>query len=121
MTRQWPQVLLGAQAGYYFLTGLWPLLHLRSFEAVTGPKTDDWLVRMVGLLATVIGATLGLAALRNHADQTEIRFLAATSAIAFAAIDLWYALSGRVSPIYLADVLPQVIFVGAAALRTRSR
>src|SRR4051794_41964369 len=50
--------VLRAQGAYYTLTGLWPLVHMASFEAVTGPKTDDWLVRMVGLLAAVIGATL---------------------------------------------------------------
>jgi hypothetical protein len=110
---------MGGQAGYYFLTGVWPLLHMRSFEAVTGPKADDWLVRMVGLLAAVIGATLGVAVRRDHVELSEIRLLAATSAVAFAAIDLWYGLSGRISPIYLADVLPQLIFIAAAALGTR--
>src|SRR3954447_5977124 len=35
--------------------GLWPLLHLRSFEAVFGPKVDRWLVRTVGGLLTSIG------------------------------------------------------------------
>jgi hypothetical protein len=49
--------VLRAQGGYYLVTGLWPLVHLASFEAITGPKVDDWLVRMVGLLAAVIGAT----------------------------------------------------------------
>jgi energy-converting hydrogenase Eha subunit E len=119
MTWRWPRVLMGAQAGYYFLTGVWPLLHLGSFEAVTGPKADDWLVRMVGLLAAVIGATLGMAVVRNHSEAGEIRLLATTSALAFAAIDLWYALSGRISPIYLADVLPQLIFIGAAVVSAR--
>jgi hypothetical protein len=61
MAGRWRQRLLGFQAAYYCLTGIWPLLHLASFEAVTGPKTDDWLVKMVGLLAAVIGATLGVA------------------------------------------------------------
>ena len=27
--------------------GLWPLLHIRSFEWVFGPKTDRWLVKTV--------------------------------------------------------------------------
>ena len=49
------------QATYYILTGLWPLVHFSSFELVTGPKTDDWLVRMVGLLVVLIGVTLAVA------------------------------------------------------------
>ena len=39
---------IGIQAAYYTLTGIWPIVHRRSFEAVTGRKTDYWLVQMVG-------------------------------------------------------------------------
>jgi hypothetical protein len=57
-----------AQGAYYLLTGVWPLLSLRTFELVTGPKTDDWLVRTVGVLVlavvlAVLGVLLGLVAL----------------------------------------------------------
>jgi len=38
------------QAVYYFVTGLWPLIHLKSFFEVTGPRTDVWLVQMVDVL-----------------------------------------------------------------------
>ena len=38
--------MLAAQGALYVVTGVWPLLHMASFEAVTGPKTDDWLVRL---------------------------------------------------------------------------
>jgi len=38
----------------YPLTGLWPLVSLRSFEKVTGPKADDWLVKTVGALIAVL-------------------------------------------------------------------
>lgn len=51
-------LLFRAWGTYYVVTGLWPLIHLTSFEAVTGPKTDDWLVHMVGLLAASIGLAL---------------------------------------------------------------
>ena len=39
--------LLIAHASYLCIGGSWPLLHLPSFEAVTGPKVDDFLVRSV--------------------------------------------------------------------------
>jgi hypothetical protein len=52
------RTILTLQAIYYLFTGIWPLVHLASFEAVTGPKTDDWLVQTVGVLAAVIGAAL---------------------------------------------------------------
>src|SRR5688572_7749977 len=108
----WQRVLT-AQAGYYGVTGLWPLIHLPSFEAVTGPKTDDWLVHMVGLLAAAIGLVLAVSARRIQVQSAEITLLAVSSALAFAAIDLWYGLSGRISPIYLADAAVQICLIAA--------
>lgn len=37
------RIVRRGQAAYYIVTGPWPLLSLRSFEAVTGPKADEWL------------------------------------------------------------------------------
>lgn len=93
------------QAGYYLLTGLWPLVHLPSFEAVTGPKTDDWLVRVVGVLVLVIGGTLGLGAvrLRRAPPSPELLTLALASAAAFILIDVGFVLAGTIGTIYLAD------------------
>jgi len=31
---------------------------MRSFEAITGPKADKWVVRTVAVLVTVIGGVL---------------------------------------------------------------
>jgi energy-converting hydrogenase Eha subunit E len=115
--RRW---LLGFQAGYYVLTGVWPLIHLPSFEAVTGPKTDDWLVHMVGLLAAAIGVPLGMAAMRDRSRVREVVVLAVTSALAFAAIDLWYGITGRISPIYLADAVVQLGLITGLALTHRA-
>ena len=46
------------QGVYYTATGLWPLISMKTFERVTGPKRDDWLVKTVGLLITAVGVTL---------------------------------------------------------------
>jgi hypothetical protein len=108
--------VLRTQGIYYVVTGLWPLIHYGSFVAVTGPKVDDWLVRMVGLLAAAIGATLYVAAQRGT-RSLEIVQLAITSALAFTAIDVWYALKGRISPIYLGDAIVELALV--ALLLTR--
>lgn len=96
------QVVLRVQAVFYVITGVWPLLHMRSFERVTGPKTDDWLVHMVGLLAAAIGLALWTGA-RTTRPAGAIVVLGAASAMSFAAIDLTYALTGRIAPIYLLD------------------
>ena len=118
----WRWRLLAIQSAYYGVTGIWPILHLRSFEAVTGPKIDDWLVHMVGLLAAAIGLVLGAATARNRVRSPEVVLLAATSAAAFAAIDLWYGLSGRISPVYLADAGVQIgLIAGLLFTRTTSR
>lgn len=37
------------QGAYYIVTGMWPLLHIDSFQVVTGPKDNLWLVKTVGL------------------------------------------------------------------------
>lgn len=108
------RLVLSCQAVYYFITGVWPVLSLRTFEAVTGPKVDGWLVQMVGLLAAVIGATIGVAAWRGRRTP-ELLVLAFGSALAFAAIDLLYALGGVIAPIYLGDAALQGLGVAVLA------
>lgn len=107
--------VLRAQAAYYVLTGLWPLLHLPSFELVTGPKTDDWLVRMVGLTTVVIGATLWAGA-RPPRPVGPIAFLAAGTAASFAAVDLVYGLDGRIRAVYLLDAVVELALLLALAV-----
>src|SRR3712207_8811708 len=48
------------------------LFRSRSFQAVTGPKTDLWLVKTVGVLVIAIGSVLCSAGLRRQAAP-EIR------------------------------------------------
>src|ERR671920_827700 len=120
MKDQWRWRLLAIQSLYYGVTGIWPILHLRSFEAITGPKIDDWLVHMVGLLAVAIGVVLGAATVRNRVHSLEVVLLAATSAVAFAAIDLRYGLTGRISPVYLADAGVQICLMAGLLFTRRS-
>ena len=98
------------QGGFYVLSGVWPLVHLRSFERVTGPKTDGWLVKTVGVLVTVIGGALGLAGWRRRVAP-EVAIVAAGSAAGLAAIDLIYVGRRRISPVYLLDALAEVLLV----------
>lgn len=100
-------LVLKLQAVYYVITGLWPLVSFRTFEWVTGPKVDDWLVQMVGLLAASIGAALWVGA-RAKRPMAAIVLLAVLSAASFAFIDIRYALVGRISAIYLADAVVEV-------------
>jgi hypothetical protein len=95
------------QAAYYVTTGVWPVVSRRSFEAVTGRKADFWLAETVGALAAVIGGTLGVAAYKNRVEA-EAALLGIGSAVAFAAIDVIYGTSGRISRVYLVDAALQV-------------
>src|SRR5436305_206765 len=105
--------VLGVSHGLFNVsTGLWPVFHRRSFEAVTGPKADFWLVRTVGLLIATCGVTLTLAGLRRRVTP-EVRVLGAAMAAVLAAIDVTYAGRGRISRIYLADAVVEVALVGA--------
>jgi hypothetical protein len=105
------RVLL-VQGLYYVVTGVWPLLHLRSFEFVTGPKTDDWLVHMVGLLAAVAGAAL-LVAARGRSGGAVAWIVAIGTAAAFTAIDVVYTLRGVIRWVYMVDAAVQIVIVGA--------
>lgn len=104
--------ILCVQGAYYVVTGLWPLFSMGSFERVTGPKTDKWLVQMVGLLAASIGVSLFVGARQREVDAS-LRTLAMTSALSFAAIDIVHAAQRRISPIYLVDAGLEKIVLAA--------
>jgi hypothetical protein len=106
--------LLIAQGVYYLVSGVWPLIHRRSFEAVTGRKTDFWLVRTVGSLVAVVGAVLAIGA-RHDEPPAEIPLLAVGTALSLGAVDTVYAAKGRIARIYLADALIEAGLVGAFA------
>ena len=100
------------QAAFYVGTGIWPLLHRRSFERVTGRKTDFWLAQTVGLMVAAIGVGLAQAVSRRQGVPVELRTVAATSAAGLALIDLCFVARGRISKIYLADAAAEVALVG---------
>lgn len=101
-----PPVLQGV---YFLLTGIWPLVSMRTFEAVTGPKVDKWLVKTAGVLIAVIGASL-LADARRPSRGSRV--LGIGSAAALGGVDVVYSLRGRISKIYLADAVLEALLVG---------
>jgi hydrogenase/urease accessory protein HupE len=99
------------QGGYYLLTGLWPLLSMSTFEAVSGPKVDDWLVRTVGVLVTVIGLVLLAAVIKNDITA-PVHVLAIGSAGRLAFIDFYYAMRGVIWPVYILDGVAEILLIG---------
>jgi hypothetical protein len=97
-----------AHGAYYVATGLWPIVHERSFEAVTGPKTERWLVKTAGALIAAIGASLVVAAYERRVPRSAV-VAGIGSAVGLGAVDLVYALRQRISRIYLADAAIEVV------------
>ncbi len=103
--------LMALVQGIYFLVfGIWPLLSMSSFLKVTGPKTDLWLVRTVGLLLTVIGAALIVAHLYNQVNGALI-VIAIGSALSLVVIEFVYVSRKVIPPIYLGDALVELLFI----------
>jgi hypothetical protein len=111
--------LLWVQAVYYLATGIWPLVSIETFIAVTGPKTDHlitgrmadhWLVMTVGVLVTAIGLCLLSAAWRRSATR-EVVVIAVAAALGLTAIDVIYVARGVIPPIYLADAVLEVLIL----------
>jgi hypothetical protein len=94
------------QGLFYVTTGLWPIVHLRSFEAVTGPKYDKWLARTLGGLVTAVGAALIAGAFELRPSRS-LRLLGIGSAVALGLADVVYAARGRISKVYLGDALAE--------------
>ncbi len=113
------QDVAAAQAAYYLSSGAVPLVSRRAFEAVTGSKTEWWLVQTVALLLLVVGGALGSAARRGRVTP-EIAGLGVGSAATLAAIEVVYAGRRRISPLYLVDAVLEAACVGAWIRALRS-
>lgn len=115
------------QGLYWLLTGVWPIVSIRSFKAVTGEKTDNmptgldadhWLVMTVSVLITAISITLLVAAVRQT-RVIEIAVLAIGAATGLTAIDVIYTARGVIRPVYLIDALVEVPLILAWCIALR--
>jgi hypothetical protein len=112
------------QGIYFAVTGIWPLIDLNSFQAVTGPKRDLWLVQMVGAILTVTGLSLCVAGKQRTIGPSNF-VLAAGSALVLLLVDVIFTSQGAISPIYLLDGAAEFLLLiawgtlGVLALRAR--
>jgi hypothetical protein len=109
---------LRSEGLFYMATGIWPIVHLRSFMAVTGPKRDTWLVRTFGALTASIGAAMLPTSGADRATQSQ---LAVGTAVTLAACEVVFVVRGRISPIYLADAAVELALAAAVARATPTR
>ncbi|MFO0851378.1 MAG: hypothetical protein U0871_22895 [Gemmataceae bacterium] len=112
-------VLCWVQGVYYLVTGVWPLVSIETFQAVTGPKTDHlatgreadhWLVNTVGVLVTAVAVGLLVAGWRRR-PTPEVVALGLAAAVALAGIDVVYVARGVIPPVYLADAAVEAVLI----------
>jgi len=95
------------QGLYYLATGLWPILDISSFQAVTGPKYETWLVQTVGVIIAVVGLTLLIAARKQRAGASTA-VLGIGYAIVLAGVDITFVARRDIPPIYLLDAVAEL-------------
>ncbi|MDX9971528.1 MAG: hypothetical protein RBU21_00920 [FCB group bacterium] len=113
----WVPVLQGI---YYAASGIWPVVSMTTFLAVTGPKTDLWLVRTVGLMLAVEGVALAFAGVRRRITPETV-ILGMGTALVLAGADIFYAAIDRISAVYFLDAGVQLALVAGWILGGRRR
>jgi uncharacterized membrane protein YGL010W len=98
------------QTCYILVTALWPLIDIRSFMIVTGPKTDLWLVKTVASLLIVISCAM-IAHLQTSGYSRPLFVLGVATAFSLLCIDIYYSLNDIISDVYLIDGAAELLFV----------
>jgi hypothetical protein len=109
------------QAAFYLATGVWPLVHRRTFERITGPKTDFWLAQTVGVTVAAVGLGLAQALSRRRPLPAELRTVAVATAAGLAAVDVVFVGRRRISPVYLLDAAAESMLIVAWVRAARTR
>jgi hypothetical protein len=104
-----PTLMAHAHGALNIAGGLWPLLHVRSFERFFGPKTDRWLEYTVAGLLTSIGYAQWRAG--TPGDWRHARRLGVATAGTLLLIDLVYVPQGRIRRTYLIDAAAEAALI----------
>ena len=104
-----------AQALFFVLTGLWPIVSIRVFQNVSASRKDFWLVKSMGLMLGIAGSIITGA--RSHQQTSPlISIFAIGTAAVLMAIDLVYVNWKKFSRIYFLDAVLEFCIVAAWAL-----
>src|SRR3954447_19280503 len=95
--------LAQAQGVFNVVSGVWPLVSMRTFEAVYGPKTDRWLVQTVAGLLTTVGCAQLLS--RDPGQLRLARVVGVGTAATLLTVDAVYVPKRRISRMYLQDAV----------------
>ncbi len=105
--------LAKAQGVFNVVGGLWPVVWLRSFEAIYGPRKRDTYLQMAsgGQFAATGVALLNTSETEESVKQARAVGLAA--ATTYLAIDLVYVARGEIHKTYLLDALFEIGWIYA--------
>lgn len=106
MSNRHPNTAPFTQGVFYVITGLWPIVHLKSFERVTGNKRESWLAKSMGALVTAVGAALIVGSLEERPSRT-LKVLGMGSAVALGLADLVFAKHSRAPKVYIGDAVAE--------------
>ena len=102
MSARHPNTAPFTQGVFYVLTGLWPIVHRKSFEKVMGRKSEGSLAQTMGGMIAAVGAALIVGSLDDRPSRS-LKWLGMGSAIALGLADLVFATRGKTSRVYFAD------------------
>lgn len=104
--------LARAHGVFNLVGGVWPLVHMRSFEFVFGPKRDKWLVCTVaGLLVGVGWSQLRVAP--TGEGVAYARRIGVAAAATLLTVELYYVPRGVIRPTYLVDSVLEAAWIRA--------
>ncbi len=99
--------LARSQGVFNLVGGAWPIVSLRTFEWVFGPKTDVFLQKASGGLFLTTGLAL-LTTQPTGKDIRRARRIGIAAAATYLIIDLVYVPRGEIRKTYLLDALMEL-------------
>jgi hypothetical protein len=101
-----------AQAIYYLILGLWPLVNFDTYQRLTGrgEEVDPWQLRLIGMLLAVVAAAL-LAGVHRGYLTPEMVILGAGSALVLLITHLVAVAQQRASSVYIIDAAAESVFL----------
>jgi hypothetical protein len=113
------QTVRRVQGAWYLVTGLWPVLSLRTFALVAGPKPDAFQTRTTGITYAAAGVALRPWSQAEDDGATDaVRLLALATSLGTVAVVAahWRTLRWTLK----AEALLELGFALAAGRRTRT-
>ena len=105
------KTVITIQVIYYFITAIWPLLHIKSFEYITGPKKENWLVYTVSVLLLGYCGTVFYGMGNANFPSSELVVLSALNALGLMLIDIIFVVRKTISKVYLGDAVAELILL----------